>query len=127
MRQSHPLADEFEGRDPFQAQRFALFNRSSCKNRIPFSSQVIVVSPAAPSRANLPGADTAASSHVREPRLIFAIGRARAVFFPRNVRTWWWWPPREVGGIKANNDFPVEFLLDNLTIQNNLIEAGPRF
>jgi len=27
-----------------------------------------------------------------------------------------------VGGIKANNDFPVEFLLDNLKIQNNVIE-----
>ena len=31
-----------------------------------------------------------------------------------------------VGGIKANNDFPVEFLLDNLTIQNNLIESSHR-
>jgi len=29
-----------------------------------------------------------------------------------------------VGGIKANNDFPVEFLLDNLRIQNNLIHAA---
>lgn len=28
----------------------------------------------------------------------------------------------KVGGIKANNDFPVDFLLDNLKIQNNLIE-----
>jgi len=27
----------------------------------------------------------------------------------------------KVGGIKANNDYPVEFLLDNLKIQNNLI------
>src|SRR6187200_1853161 len=25
----------------------------------------------------------------------------------------------KVGGIKANNDFPVEFLLDNLRLQNN--------
>jgi GDP-L-fucose synthase len=36
----------------------------------------------------------------------------------------------KVGGIKANNDFPVEFLLDNLRIQNNVIhgahEAGVR-
>ena len=31
-----------------------------------------------------------------------------------------------VGGIKANFDFPVEFLLDNLKIQNNLIEAAHR-
>jgi len=29
-----------------------------------------------------------------------------------------------VGGIKANNDFPVEFLLDNLQIQNNVISAS---
>jgi GDP-L-fucose synthase len=27
----------------------------------------------------------------------------------------------KVGGIKANNDFPVEFLLENLQIQNNVI------
>src|SRR5436853_5812466 len=30
----------------------------------------------------------------------------------------------KVGGIKANNDFPVEFLLDNLRIQNNVIHAA---
>ncbi len=30
----------------------------------------------------------------------------------------------KVGGIRANNDFPVEFLLDNLKIQNHLIEAS---
>lgn len=29
-----------------------------------------------------------------------------------------------VGGIKANNDLPVEFLLENLQIQNNLIHAA---
>jgi len=29
-----------------------------------------------------------------------------------------------VGGIKANNDFPVEFMLDNLKIQNNVIESS---
>ena len=29
-----------------------------------------------------------------------------------------------VGGIKANNDFPVEFLLENLQIQNNLVSAS---
>jgi GDP-L-fucose synthase len=33
----------------------------------------------------------------------------------------------KVGGIKANNDFPVEFLLENLLIQNNLIEAAANF
>lgn len=30
----------------------------------------------------------------------------------------------KVGGIKANYDFPVEFLLDNLRIQNNVIRAA---
>ena len=30
----------------------------------------------------------------------------------------------KVGGIKANNDLPVEFLLDNLRIQNNVIQAA---
>ncbi len=33
----------------------------------------------------------------------------------------------KVGGIKANNDFPVEFLLHNLQIQNNVIEAAADF
>lgn len=33
----------------------------------------------------------------------------------------------KVGGIKANNDYPVEFLLWNLQIQNNLIEAAADF
>ena len=30
----------------------------------------------------------------------------------------------KVGGIKTNNDFPVEFLLENLRIQNNVIQAA---
>jgi len=30
----------------------------------------------------------------------------------------------KVGGIKANNDFPVEFLLGNLRIQNNIIRSA---
>ncbi|HEY6154886.1 MAG TPA: GDP-L-fucose synthase, partial [Candidatus Udaeobacter sp.] len=30
----------------------------------------------------------------------------------------------KVGGIKANNDFPVEFLVDNLRIQNNVIRSA---
>lgn len=33
----------------------------------------------------------------------------------------------KVGGIKANNDYPVEFLIENLGIQNNLIEAAYDF
>ena len=30
----------------------------------------------------------------------------------------------KVGGIKANNDFPYQFLMENLQIQNNLIEGA---
>ena len=30
----------------------------------------------------------------------------------------------KVGGIKFNNDYPVDFLLDNLRIQNNLMQAA---
>jgi GDP-L-fucose synthase len=30
----------------------------------------------------------------------------------------------KVGGIKANNDFPVEFLLENLRMQNNIIHSA---
>ena len=33
----------------------------------------------------------------------------------------------KVGGIRANNDFPVEFLLENLKVQNNVIEAAADF
>jgi len=33
----------------------------------------------------------------------------------------------KVGGIIANRDYPVQFLLDNLKIQNNLIEAAYKF
>ncbi|SRR5581483_4814755 len=32
-----------------------------------------------------------------------------------------------VGGIKANNDYPVEFLLENLTIQNHIISCAHEF
>src|SRR5437867_11170503 len=30
----------------------------------------------------------------------------------------------KVGGIKANNDYPVEFLVENLRIQSNVIRAA---
>jgi GDP-L-fucose synthase len=33
----------------------------------------------------------------------------------------------KVGGIQANHDFPVEFLLENLKIQNNLIELSHQY
>ncbi|MFO0495509.1 MAG: GDP-L-fucose synthase family protein [Flavobacteriia bacterium] len=32
-----------------------------------------------------------------------------------------------VGGILANNDFPYQFLMENMQIQNNLIDAAHRF
>ncbi len=32
-----------------------------------------------------------------------------------------------VGGVLANNDFPYKFLMENLQIQNNLIDAAHRF
>jgi len=32
----------------------------------------------------------------------------------------------KVGGIQANNDYPVEFLLENLRIQNNVIRSADR-
>ena len=33
----------------------------------------------------------------------------------------------KVGGILANNDYPYQFLMDNMLIQNNLIEAALKF
>jgi len=33
----------------------------------------------------------------------------------------------KVGGIKANHEFPAEFLYDNLSIQNNVIDSAFRF
>lgn len=33
----------------------------------------------------------------------------------------------KVGGILANNDYPYQFLMDNLLIQNNLIESSLKF
>jgi GDP-L-fucose synthase len=33
----------------------------------------------------------------------------------------------KVGGILANNEFPYQFLMDNMLIQNNLIESSLRF
>lgn len=32
-----------------------------------------------------------------------------------------------VGGIRANSDFPVDFILNNILIQNNVIDAAHRF
>ena len=33
----------------------------------------------------------------------------------------------KVGGILANNDFPYEFLMENMQIQNNLIDCSFKF
>src|ERR1700674_1781951 len=66
------------------------------------------------------------SSLIQRTRAALALGDATAVpVFLTNPR-----PvvvmlaAATVGGIKANNDFPVEFLLDNLQIQNNVISAS---
>jgi len=50
----------------------------------------------------------------RAVREFFAISKPAIVVFAA----------AKVGGIKANNDSPVEFLLDNLRIQNNVIQAA---
>ncbi len=47
-------------------------------------------------------------------------------WFARNKPTVVVLAAAKVGGIKANANYPVEFLLDNLKIQNNLIEASWR-
>jgi GDP-L-fucose synthase len=52
--------------------------------------------------------------HTEIVREFFATNRAEAVVAAA----------ARVGGIKANDDFPVEFLLENLQIQNNLISAS---
>src|SRR5437667_2830152 len=45
-------------------------------------------------------------------------------FFAQEKPTVVMFAAAKVGGIKANSDFPVEFLLDNLRIQNNIIYAA---
>ena len=45
-------------------------------------------------------------------------------FFEREHPTMVVLAAARVGGIKANNDFPAEFLLENLKVQNNVIEAA---
>src|SRR6516165_8086680 len=52
--------------------------------------------------------------HTENVREFFATNRPDAVVVAA----------ARVGGIKANNDFPVEFLLENLQIQNNLVSAS---
>lgn len=44
-------------------------------------------------------------------------------FFHDECFDWVFMAAAKVGGIMANNNFPVDFLLENLKIQNNIIEA----
>jgi len=45
-------------------------------------------------------------------------------FFAREKPAIVFFAAAKVGGIKANNDYPVEFLLDNVRIQNNVMSAA---
>jgi GDP-L-fucose synthase len=57
-------------------------------------------------------------------QLDLADERAVASFFTREKPGIVILAAARVGGIKANNDFPVEFLLENLRIQNSVVEAA---
>ena len=57
-------------------------------------------------------------------QLDLANSRAVSDFFAKEKPAVVIFAAAKVGGIKANNDFPVEFLLDNLRIQNSVIEAA---
>lgn len=48
-------------------------------------------------------------------------------FFEKEMPDWVFLAAAKVGGIYANNTYPVEFLLDNLKVQNNVIEACFKF
>jgi len=45
-------------------------------------------------------------------------------FFKRERLEWVFLAAAKVGGIYANNTYPADFLLDNLKIQNNILEAS---
>ncbi|HXM74824.1 MAG TPA: GDP-L-fucose synthase [Chthoniobacterales bacterium] len=57
-------------------------------------------------------------------QLDLADARAVSDFFAKEKPAIVIFAAAKVGGIKANNDLPVEFLLDNLRIQNSVIEAA---
>ncbi len=48
-------------------------------------------------------------------------------FFSKEKPDWIILAAAKVGGIYANSTYPVEFLLDNLKIQNNIIEAAHKY
>jgi GDP-L-fucose synthase len=58
------------------------------------------------------------------PELDLAVARSVAEFFQKEKPKIVIFAAAKVGGIKANNDFPVEFLIDNLRIQTNIISAA---
>ena len=47
-------------------------------------------------------------------------------FFAEHKPNWVFLAAAKVGGIHANSTYPVDFLLDNLKIQNNIIESSHR-
>jgi len=48
-------------------------------------------------------------------------------FFSKEKPAWVFLAAAKVGGIYANSTYPVDFLLDNLKIQNNIIEAAYKY
>lgn len=48
-------------------------------------------------------------------------------FFSEERPQWVFLAAAKVGGIYANNTYPVEFLLENLKIQNNILEASYQY
>ncbi|HST31383.1 MAG TPA: GDP-L-fucose synthase [Chthoniobacterales bacterium] len=60
----------------------------------------------------------------RRAELDLSDSRAVADFFRKEKPEIVIFAAAKVGGIKANNDFPVEFLNDNLRIQTNIISAA---
>lgn len=47
-------------------------------------------------------------------------------FFEKEKPDWVFLSAAKVGGIYANNTYPVDFLLCNLQIQNNMIETSDK-
>ena len=62
----------------------------------------------------------------RSSELDLRDARAVDAFFAAERPEWVFLAAAKVGGIKANNDFPGEFLLNNLNIQNHVIDASRR-
>jgi GDP-L-fucose synthase len=69
------------------------------------------------------------SNLVKRDRAELDLTRERAVehFFAEEKPNIVVFAAAKVGGIKANNDYPVEFLLSNLQIQNNIIRAAHHY